>query len=107
MLTADNVVKLIDFGFAKTREHSIQQSSAVFVGTTAWMAPEKMLGEPGERVCVGGFSMCCCINRDVRRTEVFCICSHALLHGACVSLVKTCRHGLEDVGRVLDRDGDV
>lgn len=47
MLTADNSVKLIDFGFAKTREQSIQQSSAVSTGTYAWMAPEKMTQEPG------------------------------------------------------------
>ncbi len=45
MLLPDGTVKILDFGLAKVRDHSVTGSGTV-LGTAAYMAPEQIRGDP-------------------------------------------------------------
>ncbi|MCM2315405.1 MAG: protein kinase, partial [Thermoanaerobaculia bacterium] len=46
MVTADGVVKIVDFGLAKLTDASLITQSTQTLGTLAYMAPEQIRGEP-------------------------------------------------------------
>ncbi|MCY1083631.1 protein kinase domain-containing protein [Archangium lansingense] len=46
MVTYDGVVKLLDFGIAKARDGTVRTQAGTVKGTTGYMSPEQVRGEP-------------------------------------------------------------
>ncbi|WNG53394.1 protein kinase [Archangium gephyra] len=46
MVTYDGVVKLLDFGIAKARDAVVRTQAGIVKGTTGYMSPEQVRGEP-------------------------------------------------------------